>query len=260
MTLADLGASVIHIDPPTGPQWQHAANAVLNRNKHCIRIDLKSERGVEQALSLIAKADIVIESFRPGVMKRLGIDFSLLTQQNPALITVSVPGFASNDQLRSQWKATEAIVNATSGVFMDMGFNRVLMGINPSFSPLSLGSSYAVSLASSAAVFALYQRQKSGLGDQIEVPIVAALMEGLSYNSYVIESLPARYKTMREQEIAERRAKNIDLDLSYNQLQEYLDPFYRTYMCGDGRQFYCVCPSHRNHAKRALKVLGLYEE
>jgi crotonobetainyl-CoA:carnitine CoA-transferase CaiB-like acyl-CoA transferase len=260
MSLADLGATVIHIDPPTGPQWQHAANAVLNRNKHCIRIDLKTEQGLEQALSLIAKADIVIESFRPGVMKRLGIDLTLLTQQYPALIAISVPGFASNDQLRSQWKATEAIVNATSGVFMDMGFNRVLMGINPSFSPLSLGSSYAVSLASSAAVFALYQRQKSGLGDLIEVPVVAALMEGLSYNSYVIENLPARYKTMREQEITERRANNIELDLSYNQLQEYLDPFYRTYMCGDGRQFYCVCPSHRNHAKRALNVLGLYEE
>ena len=46
MVLADLGATVIHIDPPTGPQWQHPANAILNRNKSCLNLDLKSTRGL----------------------------------------------------------------------------------------------------------------------------------------------------------------------------------------------------------------------
>ncbi len=134
------------------------------------------------------------------------------------------------------------------------------MGINPSFSPLPLGSAYAVTLASSSAVLALLEREKTGRGDHIEVPVAAALMEGLSYNSYVIEGLPDRYKTMREDEIEYRKANNIEFDLSYEDLQEYLDPFYRTYECADGRMFYCVCPSHRNHAKRALKLLGIYDE
>ena len=57
-----------------------------------------------------------------------------------------------------------------------------------------------------------------------------------------------------------RRAANIDFDLSYDQLQEYLDPFYRSYKCADDRMFNIVCPSHRNHARRCLEVLGLYEE
>lgn len=260
MVLADFGATVVHVDPPEGPQWDHPANAILNRNKSCVRIDLKQESGRAQALALIEAADVVIESFRPGVMKKLGIDFEQLRAQRPELITLSVPGFASNDDLRKEWKATEAVVAATCGAFTDMGFNRVLMGVNPSFSPLPLGSSYAVSLAASSVVLALLEREKTGRGDSIEVPVAAALMEGLSYNSYVIEGLPERYKTMREEEIEYRKANNIPMDLSYDELQEYLDPFYRTYECADGRMFYCVCPSHRNHAKRALKLLGIYDE
>ena len=260
MVLADLGATVVHIDPPTGPQWQHQANAILNRNKSCLSVDLKTPEGLDQAMALIAHADVVIESFRPGVMQRLGIDFAQLRETSPELVTLSVPGFASNDQLRSEWKATEAVVSATAGAFTDMGFNRVLMGLNPCFSPLPLASSYTITMASSAVVLALLAREKSGCGDHIEVPVIAAMMEGLSYNSYQVADLPERYKTMRELEIERRQANNIDLDLSYTDLQEYLDPFYRTYQCADGRMFYIVCPSHRNHARRCLEVLGLYEE
>jgi len=260
MVLADLGATVIHIDPPTGAQWKHQANAILNRNKSCLTIDLKTDEGLDQAIQLINEADVVLESFRPGVMARLGIDFSKLRESRPELITLSIPGFASNDQLRSQWKATEAVVAATAGAFTDMGFNRVLMGLNPCFSPLPLASSYTITLASSSVVMALMARHNSGCGDHIEVPVVAAMMEGLSYNSYEVADLPERYKTMRELEIERRRANNIEFDLSYEDLQEYLDPFYRTYECADERMFYVVCPSHRNHARRCLEALGLYDE
>lgn len=260
MVLADLGATVVRIDPPTGPSWQHPANAILNRNKACLTLNLKTQEGLDQALELIENVDIVIESFRPDTMKKLGIDFTKLRQQRPDLITLSIPGFASNDELRRDWKATEAVVAATSGAYTDMGFNRVLMGVNPSFSPLPLGSSYATSLAASSVVLALLEREKTGRGDHIEVPVAAALMEGLSYNSYVIDKLPERYKTMRELEIEYRKENNIEMDLTYEDLQEYLDPFYRSYTCADGRMFYCVCPSHRNHAKRALKALGIYDE
>ncbi|MDD1793953.1 CoA transferase [Enterovibrio sp. ZSDZ42] len=260
MILADLGANVVHIDPLGGPMWDDPANAVLNRNKLCIELDLKTSEGREKALCLCATADIIIENFRPGKLQGLGIDFELLRQADPRLITLSVPGFASNDTLRREWKATEAIISATSGVYADMGFNRLLMGCNPSFSPLALGSAYATTLASSAVSLALYAREKSGRGDHIEVPIASALMEGLSYNSIVIEDLPERYATMREHEIARRREHGLEMDVTYEELQEFLDPFFRTYECKDGRFFYVVCPSHRNHAKRCLQVAGLYDE
>lgn len=50
------------------------------------------------------------------------------------------------------------------------------------------------------------------------------------------------------------------MDMSFDDLREFLDPFYRSYRCADGRMFYVVCPSHKNHAKRCLQALGIYEE
>jgi crotonobetainyl-CoA:carnitine CoA-transferase CaiB-like acyl-CoA transferase len=78
-----------------------------------------------------------------------------------------------------------------------MGLNRVLMGVNPSFSPLPLASSYGAMMAASAAVLALQARERTGLGDQIEVPLASAVMEGLCYNSIKIDGLPERYITQR---------------------------------------------------------------
>ena len=260
MILGDFGATVVHVDPPLGPLWDNPANATLNRNKLIVSIDLKSAEGLAQARALIAEADIVIENFRPSVLTRLGIDFAALRRTRPELITVSIPGFASNDQLRRDWRAFESVIAASSGVFTDMGLNRVLMGINPSFSPLPLASAYGTMLAASAAVLALQEREHSGLGDHIEVPLAAAVMEGLSYNSIKIEEYPERYKTQREAEIERRRNADLPMNLSYEDLQEFLDPFYRSYKCKDGRMFYVVCPSHKNHAKRCLQTLGIYEE
>ena len=260
MILADLGATVLHIDPPTGPQWKHPANAILNRNKNCLSLDLKTAQGLMRAKTLIDSADIAIESYRPDCLAKLGLNFFELCAENPRLIALSMPGFASNDQLRREWKATEGVIAAAAGAFTDMGFNRILMGLNPSFSPLPLGSAYATCLAAASLALALFGRERSGMGDFIEVPVIAAMMEGLSYNSYVVDDLPERYKTMRELEIERRRELHIPMDLSYADLQEYLDPFYRTYDCAEGGKFYCVCPSHRTHAKRCLEVLGLYEE
>ena len=260
MILADLGATVVHIDPPGGPLWESPANATLQRNKMIVTINLKTPEGLAQAHELIEEADIVVENFRPGVMTRLGLDFAELRKNQPELITVSIPGFASNDELRRDWRAYESVIAASSGVFTDMGLNRVLMGINPSFSPLPLASSYGTMMAASAAVLALQARERTGLGDQIEVPLAAAVMEGLCYNSIKIEGYPERYKTQREVEIERRHIEGLPMNLGYDELQELLDPFYRSYLCKDGRTFYVVCPSHKQHAKRCLKTLGLYDD
>ncbi|MFB1016783.1 MAG: CoA transferase, partial [Burkholderiaceae bacterium] len=115
-------------------------------------------------------------------------------------------------------------------------------------------------LAASAVVLALQARERTGLGDQVEVPLASAVMEGLSYNSIKIENCPERYKTQREKEIERRRTEGLPMNLSYEDLQELLDPFYRSYKCKDGRMFYVVCPSHKHHAKRCLQALGIYDE
>ncbi len=260
MLLGDLGATVIHVDPLDGPMWDSPANATLMRNKLIVNLDLKSEPGLAEARALCAEADIIVENFRPGKLAALGLDFAEMLKERPELITVSLPGFASNDAERREQRAFESVVAASSGVFTDMGLNRVLMGLNPSFSPLPLASAYASQIAASATVLALQSRQLTGLGDQIEVPLAAAVMEGLCYNSIKVGDMPERYLTQREIEIERRRIEGLPMNVSYPELQELLDPFFRSYMCKDGRGFYVVCPSHKHHARRCLEVLGLYEE
>ena len=115
MMLGDLGATVVHIDPPSGPKWHSPANAVLNRNKLMLKIDLKTAEGVAQAEALILESDIVIEGFRPGKMAEMGLDLVALRKKRPQLIALSIPGFASNDENRRELRAYESIISASSG-------------------------------------------------------------------------------------------------------------------------------------------------
>jgi len=259
MMLADQGAEVIHIDPPGGPRWDSPAAIVLNRRKKCIVLDLKDAGDREIARKLAATSDVLIENFRPGVMTRLGLGPDVLRALNPSLVYVSLPGFASTDREFGALPAWEGIIAAAAGQFNDMGLNRVLMGINPSFSPLCLPSAYGAVLAATAAVAALYARDSNGGGDHIEVPLAAALMEGLAYNSMRIDPYPERYHSLREREIARRRAAGLPMNMNYADLQELLDPFYRSYLCANDRPFYVVCSSHREHVRKLLVLMGLLE-
>jgi len=260
MMLADQGAEVIRVDPPGGPRWKDRANAILGRGKKSIVLDLKMEEGRRTAEELAARADLLVENFRPGVMDRLGLGADKLMAINPALVYLSLPGFSSGDEERRAIKAYEGVIAAASGQFTDMGLSRVLMGINPSFTPLPLASAYAATLGATAAVLALGKREKTGKGENIEVPLASALIEGLVYNAMHVENFPERYKSPREREMERRRASGIPMNMGYAEIQEYMDPFYRTYICADGRPFYVVCASHKHHVRNALKLMGLWEQ
>ena len=96
MLLGDMGADVVKIEPPAGelgrtigPPWQNGQSVAalsVNRNKRGLAIDLKSERGRDIARALIAQADVVIESFRPGVMQRMGLGPEQARALNPRLV------------------------------------------------------------------------------------------------------------------------------------------------------------------------------
>ena len=260
MMLADFGAQVIRVDHPQGDQWASPAARMLNRGKRSIALDLNKTQDLQLAQNLVASADVVIENFRPGVMKRFGLDAQSLTKACPQLVYLSLPGFASTDSALAPIPAWEGIVASVCGQCTDMGLNRILMGINPSFSPLPLASAYASVLGSMSVLFALFKRRSTGLGEAIEVPLASALMEGLAYNSQYIQDYPERYKGHREKEIERRRARNLPMDMDYQTLQEYLDPFYRNYRCKDGRNFYVVSASHKDHPVRILKLMGLWDQ
>ena len=258
--LGDEGASVTHIDPPGGPLWETPTNAVLNRGKTCVRLDLKTKSGVSNALTLIRDADVVVSNFRPGVMERLGLGPDDCKAVNPNLIYIALPGFASTDNELKDLRAFEGMMLAGAGVFSDMGLNRVLRGVNPSYSPLALASCYSSVMASIAVSLALYNRDRNGLGDVIEVPLTSGLMDGLVYNSIDIAELPERYKCVREREIERRQEENLPMNLSYDAITHMLDPFYCTYFCRDNRPLYLVAPCHAIHQQRVLEALGIWDE
>ncbi len=83
MLLADAGADVIRVDAPGGPRLQHQANAILQRGKRSIVLDLHDRSDQEIAQRLIASADVVVENFSPGVMDRLGLGPDVSCDANP---------------------------------------------------------------------------------------------------------------------------------------------------------------------------------
>jgi crotonobetainyl-CoA:carnitine CoA-transferase CaiB-like acyl-CoA transferase len=258
MMLADLGAEVIRVDPPGGPRWTDPAFDMLSRGKRALTLDLTSADGHQTALDLVARCDVVIENFRPGVMDRLGLGPDHLRVVNPGIVSLALPGFASTDPELADLPAWEAVIAARTGQFTDMGLNRQLMGINPSFTPLGLASAYGAAFGAMSVLFALTARDRNG-GEHIEVPLAAALFEGLAYNCERIENYPERYKSPREVELDRRTAEGLPRNLTYDELGEFLDPFYRTYRCSDGRGFYVVSCSIVTHPRRVLSVLGLDE-
>jgi crotonobetainyl-CoA:carnitine CoA-transferase CaiB-like acyl-CoA transferase len=260
MMLADQGAQVIRVERPDGPSMDSPATAVLNRGKRSVTLNLKVAAERRIAHDLVVTADVVIENFRPGTMARLGLGPEEMMRQNPRLIYLSIPGFSSQDEETATVPGWEGVIAAAMGQFTDMGLNRVLMGIEASYSPLTLASAYASVFGALSVVLALRERDRHGVGERIEVTLAGALMEGLAYNSLWVEDLPERYKSLREREIARRRAAGQPMDFTYERLQAFLDPFYRTYDCQDGRPFYVVSGSHATHAERALKVLGIWDE
>ena len=107
-----------------------------------------------------------------------------------------------------------------------------------------------------SVLFALGARSRMG-GDHIEVPLASALLEGLIYNCEQIEDYPDRYKSPRELELERRAGEGLPNNLSFAELSEFLDPFYRTYTCADGRGFYIVSCSIVNHPKGCLRFWAL---
>lgn len=99
LILADLGADVIKIEPLKGDNTRHLLGSgagffsAFNRNKKSLAVDLKSEQGLALVRDLIGSADVVSENFKPGTMKKLGLDYESLSERNPGLVYVSHKGF-----------------------------------------------------------------------------------------------------------------------------------------------------------------------
>jgi len=170
--LAENGADVIRIDSPAGPRWSDQANAVLQRSKRSIVLDLAAEEDRDLAAQIVSAADVAIENFRPGVMDRLGLGWERLRERNPRLIYCSIPGFPEGDP-RADVPAWEGIVSAAAGLYNPGRWSPPKV----TFNPVPLASSFGAIIAAHAVVAALIARYRCGSGQRIEIPLFDAAMQ-----------------------------------------------------------------------------------
>jgi crotonobetainyl-CoA:carnitine CoA-transferase CaiB-like acyl-CoA transferase len=182
LQLADLGARVIKVERPQGgdafrefgfntnaPGYSHNFCA-FNRNKLSITLDVNSPRGREAFRRMAREADVVLENFRPGVMKRLGFEYETLCAMNPRLVYCSIAGFAEDGPYGGR-PAYDAVGQALSGLmslFVDPKDPRTL---GPTLSDQVSGMQ-----ACMAVLAALYERERTGRGARVEVTMVEASM------------------------------------------------------------------------------------
>ena len=182
LQLADLGAQVIKVERPQGGdafrEFGLSANVqgyshnfcAFNRNKLSLSLDINSPRGQEAFRRLARQADVVLENFRPGVMKRLGFDYETLRESNPRLVCCSIAGFAEDGPYADR-PAYDAVGQALSGLmslFLDPQDPRTL---GPTLSDQVTGMQ-----ACMAVLAALLERTRSGKGARVEVTMVEASM------------------------------------------------------------------------------------
>ncbi len=130
MQLGDLGADVFKVEPPAGdlgrklgPPWQEGESVVsmsFNRNKRSLVIDMKKPEGPSLVRRMVAQADVVMESFRPGVMAKLGIGYEALSAVNPRIVFCSISAYGQT----GPWKdkpGVDGIIQAVSGLMSNIG-------------------------------------------------------------------------------------------------------------------------------------------
>jgi crotonobetainyl-CoA:carnitine CoA-transferase CaiB-like acyl-CoA transferase len=189
MLLADQGADVIRVERPGGPAWDTPANAIWNRGKRSIGLDLATEADRAIASDLVAGADVVIENFRPGVMGAFGLGAPAMCERDPRLVYCSLPGFAADDP-RAAVPAWEGVIKAASGVY-----RRNRDGEPPGapvYTPLPIASTFAAEQAAIAITMALRARERDGVGQAISVPLFDAMFAAIGYQGLLEHTPPER--------------------------------------------------------------------
>ncbi|UOX89862.1 CoA transferase [Amycolatopsis sp. FBCC-B4732] len=178
--LGDLGADVIKIESPadtvrvgsyrTTPGMT-ALNLNVNRNKRSVALNLKDDAEREQALKLIDTADVLITNMRPGALSRLGLNYADVAERNPRLVYAHAQGFRG-DSPQAGNAAYDETVQASSGL-VDVA-NRALG--KPVYLPTIIGDKVSSLTIAYSVLAALVHRDKTGEGQQIEIPMTDTLL------------------------------------------------------------------------------------
>jgi formyl-CoA transferase len=184
--LADWGANVVKVEPPEhleaseppggprdGPDFQN-----LHRNKRSLTLDLKSKEGVAVLRRLAARADVVVENFRPDVKTRLGIDYAALSKVNPRLVYASISGFGQDGPYRDR-PGVDQIAQGLGGLMSITGEpGRGPMRVGIPIADLTAGLFCALGI-----LVALLEREESGKGQEVRTSLLQAQIFMLDFQA-----------------------------------------------------------------------------
>jgi alpha-methylacyl-CoA racemase len=237
MLLGDLGADVVRVDRPLGPDpFGGDVPDQLMRSRRSIGLDLKEPRDLATALALVDRADVLVEGYRPGVAERLGLGPAVCAARNDRLIYARMTGWGQSGPLASRAGHDINYISVT-GVLHAIG----RAGETP-VPPLNLvgdfgGGSMFLLLG---ILSALWERERSGRGQVVD----AAMVDGSSLLSQIIWAM---------------RANGTWSDVRSSNLLDGGTPFYDTYQCSDGR-YIAVGAIEPQFYTLLLEGLGLADE
>jgi crotonobetainyl-CoA:carnitine CoA-transferase CaiB-like acyl-CoA transferase len=185
-TLADWGADVIRVEPP--PEDGEASELVgrrdgsdfqnLHRNKRAITLNLKSKEGREVLMRLAEKADVVVENMRPGVTRRLGVDFESVRKRNPRIVYGSISGFGQYGPYTSR-PSIDQIAQGMSGIMSVTG----LPGQGPVRVGVAVTDIMAGAFLAQGILIALLDREVSGEGRWVQTSLIEAGLTLLDFQA-----------------------------------------------------------------------------
>jgi crotonobetainyl-CoA:carnitine CoA-transferase CaiB-like acyl-CoA transferase len=179
LLLADFGADVIKIEKPQGgddgrvlPPYLDGDGffyVQLDRNKRSVAVDMKHPKGRAILTDLAAEADILIDNFRPGTLRRFGLDYESLRDRNPRLIACSITGFGEGNEYTER-AAYDPILQAMSGLMLNTGFD----GDGPVRAGAPVVDMVTALLATIGILAALQARTVTGRGQRVEASLLGA--------------------------------------------------------------------------------------
>jgi len=179
--LGDMGADVIKVEPPAGdpirvmgPGRSPAMSVFFlntNRNKRSVVLDLKQPEAMQALLTLIDGADVFVHNMRIGAAERLGLDHATLAARNPRLVYAAATGFRKDSAWRDK-PAFDDVIQGMSGV-ADLHARR---DGKPGFVPMVIADKFCGFALASAIGMALYRRERSGVGQEVHVPMLETML------------------------------------------------------------------------------------
>src|SRR6202163_2843813 len=193
LLLAEQGADVIKVEPPGGDPFRaYDGYRVWNRSRRSLTVDLKSERGGDTFERLLATADVVVESFRPGVMERLRFCYDPVHAAHPRVVYLSCPAYPDGHRFARR-PGYDALVQASSGQMWEQPGWRP----GPIFLHMPMPSMGAMFLIPTGIITALIAREETGRGQHVRTSLFqGALLYTTQIWSWVPDAGPAYYGTM----------------------------------------------------------------